>query len=69
MANRCRFPKFAAAAGVAVLMGLLSPVSTTDALAGGAQRTARVAKAGWRAVPFQMRRAEPPFVLIVGISY
>lgn len=67
MTARRLFLQFAAAAGFAVAIGLLAPVSAGEAL--GAQRAAPAAKPGWRAVPAQARRYEPPFVLILGISY
>jgi hypothetical protein len=68
-AIRRPFSQFAAAAGIAIVIGLLAPVSAGEALGAGAQRAARAAKPGWRAVPAYARRCEPPFVLILGVSY
>ena len=69
-ANRGMFVRFAAAAGIAVVIGLLAPVSATEAFGAGAQRAARIAKfPGWRATPVYVRRYSQPFVLILGVSY
>ena len=69
-ANRGLFARFAAAVGVAVLIGLLAPVSATEAFGAGAQRAARIAKIpGWRPAPVYTRRYAQPFVLILGVSY
>lgn len=69
-ANRGLFARFAAAAGIAVAIGLVAPVSATEAFGAGAQRASRISKIpGWRAVPAYARRYSQPFVLIIGISY
>ena len=68
--NRGLFAKFAAAVGIAVVIGLLTPVSATEAFGAGAQRSARITKIpGWRVAPVYARRYSQPFVLILGISY
>jgi hypothetical protein len=68
--KRKRAADFSAAACTAVLIGLLAPVSATEAFGAGAQRVARIAKSpGWRAVPVYARRYDRPFVLILGIGY
>ena len=69
-ANRGLFGRFAVAVGVAVLIGLLAPVSATEAFGAGAQRATRIAKSpGWRAAAVYARRYNRPFVLILGVSY
>ena len=68
--SRGLFARFVAAVGIAVMVGLLAPVSATEAQAAGAQRAARIAKVpGWRAAPVYARRYAQPFVLILGVSY
>ena len=69
MTARRLFLQFAAAAGIAIAIGLLAPVSAGEALGAGAQLATRAVKPGWRTVPASARRYEPPFVLILGISY
>jgi hypothetical protein len=71
-ASRGLFLKFGAAAVIAVLVGLLAPISATEALAGSAQRASRMAapkSPGWRGLPVYARQMDRPFLLIVGISY
>jgi hypothetical protein len=82
IANRGLFLKFAAAGGIAVLLGLAAPASATEAVGGGEQRASRTAlprSNGWRGVAVQARRDYRPacagawcgrqFVLILGVSY